>query len=92
MQGIYIHIPFCDGKCPYCDFYSQKGDEETKELLFLALLKAIETYPSSLAADTIYFGGGTPSLMGEKRLLRLVEAAVKRFSITENPEITLEAN
>lgn len=93
-SGLYIHVPFCAGKCPYCDFYSAKADEEGMDRYVLALCEEIkrksEEYPFS--ADTIYFGGGTPSLLGAKRLNRILAEICKYFRPAENAEITVECN
>lgn len=92
MDGIYIHIPFCTSKCPYCDFYSLVSDKYLREQYKNKLIKAIESYPLKLNADTVYFGGGTPNLMGEKFLLEILESAAKKFNLASDSEITLEAN
>jgi oxygen-independent coproporphyrinogen-3 oxidase len=91
--GLYIHVPFCDGKCPYCDFYSLRADEERMEQYTNSLVEKIEYYGSRLGrdADTLYFGGGTPSLLGARRLASILSAAQKCFGL-ENAEITLEVN
>lgn len=93
-SGLYIHVPFCASKCPYCDFYSAKADEEGMDRYVLALCEEIkrksEEYPFS--ADTIYFGGGTPSLLGAKRLNRILDEICKYFTPAENAEITVECN
>lgn len=92
--GLYIHVPFCAGKCPYCDFYSARADEEYMDNYVSALCREIkrknEEYPFS--ADTVYFGGGTPSLLGAKRLSRILDEICKCFSLAENAEITAECN
>lgn len=90
--GIYIHIPFCEQKCPYCDFYSVRGERSDFDRYTDALLRAIETAPFALSADSLYFGGGTPPLLGAKRLLAVREAAAKKFGLKEDAEITVEAN
>ncbi len=86
LPGLYIHVPFCRGKCPYCDFYSALPDEETKALY----VKRTEELVSSLGKtfDTVYFGGGTPDTLGHGNIARLLSAA----DFTENAEITLECN
>lgn len=93
--GLYIHVPFCLSKCPYCDFYSLPlaGDEERMDRYTAAAEQALARWAARLRApaDTLYFGGGTPSLLGGKRLARLIEAARRGFSL-EEAEITLEAN
>ena len=91
--GLYLHIPFCVSKCPYCDFYSFAADEETMDAYVEALIREMARWSrdTHAVADTLYLGGGTPSLLGGKRLARLVEAARQAFSL-DNAEITLEAN
>lgn len=90
--GIYIHVPFCVSKCPYCDFYSLPvGDDRLLDRYVTALETAMQPYVG-VKADTLYFGGGTPSLLGGKRLARLVETAREWFSLPSDAEITLEAN
>ena len=88
--GIYIHIPFCQTKCPYCDFYSMRGTDEKKDLYLEALKKEI-LFHENISADTIYLGGGTPSVFGNERLKEIIELAKKNFSFKEG-EITVEVN
>lgn len=93
--GLYIHIPFCRSKCDYCDFYSLAGREARMDDYQKALLTHLkETAPQaeSCKVDTIYFGGGTPSYYGEKRLRELLSAIAKLFHVEKGAEITLEAN
>lgn len=93
--GLYIHIPFCRSKCDYCDFYSLAGREDRMDAYQKALLAHLaETAPSARGyqVDTVYFGGGTPSLYGEKRLRELLKAIKKRYAMAPDAEITLEAN
>ena len=93
--GLYIHIPFCRCKCDYCDFYSLAGREERMDACQKALLIHIkETAPQAkgYVVDTIYFGGGTPSLYGPKRVKELLSCIRRRFEVAGNAEITLEAN
>ena len=90
--GLYIHIPFCLRKCPYCDFYSVCLDEDLKERYVSAVVACIEHYKNpECTVDSIYFGGGTPSLLTEKDVYRILNAADRSFSV-ENAEITMEAN
>ena len=73
--GVYIHIPFCKSKCDYCDFYSLAGREEEMDHYQKALIAQLGSFAPRLkgrVADTIYFGGGTPSYYGEKRLRELL--------------------
>ncbi len=93
MAGLYIHIPFCKQACYYCDFHfstDTKGQEEMADALIreIALQKAFLTSP----LNTIYFGGGTPSLIHTRNLERILEAAKSTFLVTDDAEITLEAN
>jgi len=94
--GLYIHTPFCIRKCPYCDFYSAPPrSEEELDRYVQGILTALESwsrrYPCT--ADTLYFGGGTPSLLGGERLAAVIRRADELFSLRKHdPEITLEAN
>lgn len=93
--GIYIHIPFCRHKCDYCDFYSLAGAEEQTGRYQKALLAHIaETAPQAKGweVDTVYFGGGTPLLLGTKALIQVLEFLKKRFKLSRDAEITVEAN
>ena len=93
--GIYIHIPFCRHKCDYCDFYSLAHSEEKMDAYTEALVRHLEEVAPRCAAqavDTVYFGGGTPSYLGEKRLIKLLKAVKKRYRMTADAEITLECN
>jgi len=91
--GIYIHVPFCKQKCVYCDFYSLPH-RETQMDAYISALRAqlAETDFSGYEADTVYFGGGTPSFLGPRRLTALLEAVRAACPITPNAEITFEAN
>lgn len=92
--GLYIHAPFCAAKCAYCDFYSFEGSEEAMDAYTDALIRELDAWGASgaLRADTVYFGGGTPSLLGGRRLARILERAAVRFSLPAGAEVTLEAN
>ena len=93
--GLYIHIPFCRQKCGYCDFYSLAGSEERMDAYCKALIAHLtETAPRAEghSVDTVYFGGGTPSLLGEKRLREILKCVGKRYQLEKGAEITLEAN
>ena len=93
MTGIYIHIPFCKTKCPYCDFYSFKGDEKQKDSYLDAVLLCLKGYADeSLKIDTVYFGGGTPSVFGGERIGRIISYIRENFDLQENTEITVECN
>ena len=93
--GLYIHIPFCRNKCAYCDFYSLSGQEGRMDDYQRALLSHLtESAPRAdgYTVDTIYFGGGTPSFYGEKRLSALLRHIRRRYHVDPRAEITLEAN
>ncbi len=93
--GLYIHIPFCRSKCAYCDFYSLAGKEARMDDYQRALLAHLEEsapLASSYTVDTIYFGGGTPSFYGDKRLVELLKCIRKKFKVDKQAEISLEAN
>ena len=93
--GVYIHIPFCRSKCDYCDFYSlagRGGRMDAYQKALLAHLKETAPAAESYTVDTVYFGGGTPSCYGEKRLRELLGAVKKYYRLEKNAEITLEAN
>lgn len=89
--GVYVHVPFCVQKCPYCDFYSLPTDDAVKTA-YTEALKAEFAAAEKITADTLYFGGGTPSLLGGERMAALVTAARKAFSLSEAAEMTMEAN
>ena len=93
--GLYIHIPFCKQKCAYCDFYSLAGNESRMDEYAAALcadLTEQSQYVGSYRVDTVYFGGGTPSYLGEKRLVRILKTILKKYTVAKDAEITLEAN
>ena len=90
--GIYIHVPFCRRKCPYCDFYSVTDTELISEYLE-ALREEIRLAPEIPGQyDTVYIGGGTPSLLSPGQIEILLESLFNRFDIAKNAEITLEVN
>ena len=95
MSGIYIHIPFCKQACHYCNFHFSTS-LRLKDELIEALVKEIRLTPIydniSNKVNTIYFGGGTPSLLTADELRLLIDALYKKFDIGPNAEITLEAN
>ncbi len=95
MAGIYIHIPFCKQSCSYCDFHFSTS-LRSKDAFVSSLIREIELQKNYLGKDalieTIYFGGGTPSLLSAKELDRIFKTLYDNFSIAKNAEITLEAN
>lgn len=90
--SLYFHIPFCKTRCPYCDFYSTT-DLALRSGFIAALVRWVESAPveSGVTVPTVYFGGGTPYLLGTG-LLQVLEAVARRFSLAPDCEITLEAN
>jgi oxygen-independent coproporphyrinogen-3 oxidase len=94
MSGIYIHIPFCKQACHYCDFHFSTSLKKKDEMV-LALAKELELrkYESqNEIIETIYFGGGTPSVLTIDDIRFLIDTVYKYFKVVETPEITLEAN
>ncbi|WP_417885159.1 radical SAM family heme chaperone HemW [Zunongwangia sp.] len=94
MSGIYIHIPFCKQACHYCDFHFSTSLKKKSELV-TALQKELLLRKNELPKEplqTIYFGGGTPSLLNSDELKAIFETIYSNYVISENPEITLEAN
>ncbi len=94
MAGIYIHIPFCKKKCNYCNFFSSIALKKKSEFID-ALLKEIEiqkNYLNKETIKTIYFGGGTPSLLSQDEINKIIDKLHKYHTIDKNAEITLEAN
>lgn len=95
MFGIYIHIPFCEKKCSYCDFYSiervERIDAFTENLVREIFLRGESGFhfPS---ATSVFFGGGTPSLLTPKSLARIFDALSRNFSISDGAEVTMECN
>ncbi|WP_417871823.1 radical SAM family heme chaperone HemW [Winogradskyella sp.] len=94
MAGIYIHIPFCKQACHYCDFHFSTSLKKKDELVS-ALVKELQLRKDefiNIEVQTIYFGGGTPSLLTNDELVFLINTVYENYKVNENPEITLEAN
>lgn len=94
MSGIYIHIPFCKQACHYCDFHFSTSLKKKDEMV-AALAKEIALQKDEFTdevVETIYFGGGTPSILEIADLRLLIEQVFQHYNVTENPEITVEAN
>ena len=94
MSGIYIHIPFCKQACHYCDFHFSTSMKKKDQLIF-ALAKEMELRKDefkNITVETIYFGGGTPSVLSADELQYLIDSVYLNYKVTDNPEITLEAN
>ena len=98
MAGIYIHIPFCKQACHYCDFHFSTSMKKKDEMV-LALAKELQLRKDEFQYDaefpcieTIYFGGGTPSVLTVKEIQLLIDTVRQDYPVSQNPEITLEAN
>ncbi len=93
MAGLYIHIPFCKKKCSYCDFFSI-ADVSLKEPFLKALQQEMTmvSQTSSLCFDTLYIGGGTPSLLTPGEVSAIIQKAKAEFRFAEQTEVTLEVN
>lgn len=97
--GIYVHIPFCVSKCIYCDFLSFAADDTTKEKYINALVceikeaakKQCSLYPDTIV-DTIFLGGGTPSILPAKYIVQIIRTIRENFFVSDNAEITMECN
>lgn len=94
MSGIYVHIPFCKQRCHYCDFYSSIQLNTKAALVKAICLELIQrkNWLKNTTVNTIYFGGGTPSLLSESELMGILDTLFKNYKIAEKLEITLEAN
>ncbi len=94
MSGIYVHIPFCKQACHYCDFHFSTS-LKYKDALVKSILTEIDirmNYLPDKSIETIYFGGGTPSLLSEKDLFLILEKIYKQYKVSKDAEITLECN
>lgn len=94
-MGLYIHIPFCSSKCAYCDFFSMRGNEERFYQYTEVLKNRIEYFSGvykDRKIDTIYFGGGTPSLIGAGSIASVIDKVKNCFPLSDTAEITVEVN
>ena len=93
-RGIYIHIPICESKCRYCDFYSFSASDAVKEEYTKALCREITKRGGNFDRPftSLYIGGGTPSVLGEERLCKIILAAKESFDFVKGAEITVEVN
>ena len=89
--GIYIHIPFCAKKCLYCDFYSVT-DLSLQDAFLKALEHEIAATQSRLTFDSLYIGGGTPSILPARHIGRIIERIYRQYNLEGSAEITLEIN
>src|SRR6476659_3094088 len=93
--GIYIHIPFCRSRCSYCDFATGLYESALAERYIASVVSEILAWREVIqpeTVDTIYFGGGTPSLLSPAQLEALLNAVRARFSVSLNAEVTMEMN
>ena len=92
-REIYIHIPFCVRKCAYCDFLSFPSDEETRERYIQALCTEIRTAGEcDHMIQSVYLGGGTPSLLSGEQIERIMESVRASFTLSDDAEISMECN
>ena len=90
--GLYIHIPFCIQKCQYCDFLSFPAGEEEKEQYVKQLLIEMKVRSANLkecVVDTVFLGGGTPSILNEKQIEKIMQGIFANFTVSEDAEITI---
>jgi oxygen-independent coproporphyrinogen-3 oxidase len=90
--GLYIHVPFCSAICHYCNFNRGLFDAELKKRYVAALVREITDTADGASADTIFFGGGTPSLLDAEDVFAVIDACKRGWTMSADPEITLEAN
>jgi len=100
-EGLYIHVPFCRRKCRYCDFYSRPPRAAELERFVAAAISELQlraqgvrlhVQANTLRSDTVYVGGGTPSMLSPEQLRRMLDAVCEPFGVTDGAEITVEAN
>ncbi|MBR5738816.1 MAG: radical SAM family heme chaperone HemW [Lachnospiraceae bacterium] len=93
---LYVHVPFCVRKCGYCDFYSAPGTEKTQKAYVDTVIREIGESPFGKApgetVTSVFFGGGTPSILPEEELFRILDALRSAFRFSDNAEITVECN
>lgn len=95
MSSLYFHIPYCEHKCIYCDFYSIENMTSMEQFLSALereVVRRAEEYSSSETVETIFFGGGTPSLLSKEQLEKIFNLLYKHYRIEPNAEITCESN
>src|SRR5438105_3442582 len=89
--AVYVHIPWCASLCPYCDFDKQAHDFRLVDVYLDAVIQHLEATPRR-TAYSLYLGGGTPSLLTVPRLTRLIDACRDHLAMTDDAEVTIEAN
>lgn len=93
VAGLYVHVPFCSSICPYCDFAVTTGGSERRASFVAALLREVESIdPGEWSFDTVYLGGGTPSVLGQEELESVLQKLRSRFELAPETRIFLEAN
>lgn len=93
MHSIYLHIPFCKSKCPYCDFLSIRYNEDIVKRYIFSIKKEIKIYSQYFKKiKTIYFGGGTPSILKSEHIAEILNCIYKNFDVEKKAEITIETN
>jgi oxygen-independent coproporphyrinogen-3 oxidase len=92
VPGIYVHIPFCERKCTYCNFNTTDYLPALAESYVKAVAREISGYRSSISVDSIYFGGGTPSIVTPDHISRLIQECRNAFTVTPDAEVTIEIN
>lgn len=94
MSGIYIHIPFCKQACTYCDFHFSTSSKNKEELVksIITEIELRKNYLTDKNINTIYFGGGTPSIVSERDLFLILDKIYKTYNVRNDAEITLECN
>src|SRR6185369_4860441 len=92
--GVYLHIPFCKSRCSYCDFATDiyRGSEAVERYVAALCNEIPDSVGETTVVDTIYFGGGTPSLLTPKQVERILTAVNEEFSVDSSKEITMEMN
>ena len=90
--GLYVHVPFCRSRCTYCDFATSVGLDDLRPRYVKAVCREIASLRPGLSLATVYFGGGTPSLLSTAQLAAVLETASRRATLAADAEITLEAN
>ncbi len=91
--GLYFHVPFCGKKCSYCNFYSVCYSKQQTELYIEAVLRNIRHYGDKRTiVDTVYFGGGTPSVLTSEQIFTILECVNDNFTVCDSAEVTLESN
>ena len=92
LASLYVHVPFCVRKCAYCAFYSEPSSGELIERYVGALTRELERVAPDLTPHTIFFGGGTPSLLSPSHLQSILDTCRSTFVVAPGAELTLEAN